>query len=241
LKPVHVGCSGWNYKDWRGRFYPKELPPSRWLPHYAGVFDTVEVNSTFYRLASEAAVERWLEQTPPRFVFSLKASRYLTHIRRLRDVGPGVRRFHAPLAPLAKAGRLGPVLWQLPENFQRDDDVLGHTLESLTPGRHCFEFRHPSWFDEEVFRALRASNVALVIGDHPERPFQPFEFTSDWTFLRFHYGRRGRKGNYSQAELETWKRRIAAWRSRIEVFAYFNNDWQGFAPRNARWLAERLR
>jgi uncharacterized protein YecE (DUF72 family) len=241
LKPVHIGCSGWNYKDWRERFYPKGVPASRWLEHYAGVFDTVEVNSTFYRLAAEAAVERWVEQTPPGFVFSMKASRYLTHIRRLRDLGRGVRRFYAPLRPLAESGRLGPVLWQLPETFRRDDELLEGALGSLPEGRHCFEFRHPSWFEDEVFEMLRRKGAALVIGDHPERPFQTHEMTAGWTFIRFHYGRRGRGGNYSQAELETWKRRIAAWRSRVEVFAYFNNDWQGYAPRNARWLATRLR
>jgi uncharacterized protein YecE (DUF72 family) len=241
LRPAHVGCSGWNYRDWRERFYPKGTPASRWLEHYASVFDTVEVNSTFYRLASETAVESWVRQTPDRFIFSLKASRYLTHIRRLRDMDRGVRRFYAPLAPLVEAGRLGPILWQLPENFRRDDPALDNALGHLSDGRHCFEFRHPSWFEEEVFELLRRHRVALVIGDHPERPFQAREVTTDWTFIRFHYGRQGRKGNYSAGELQTWKRRIAAWRSRVEVFAYFNNDWQGFAPRNARWLAQRLR
>jgi uncharacterized protein YecE (DUF72 family) len=241
LKSVHVGCSGWNYQDWRERFYPKDVPASRWLEHYARVFDTVEVNSTFYRLASETAVERWVQQTPAGFIFSLKASRYLTHMRRLRDIGRGSRRFYAPLTPLVEAGRLGPVLWQLPENFHRDDEALGHALAGLPQGRHCFEFRHPSWFEDEVYELLREHGAALVIGDHPERPFQSFEITTGWTFIRFHYGRRGRNGNYSPRELETWKRRIASWRVRTEVFAYFNNDWRGFAPRNARWLTARLR
>jgi uncharacterized protein YecE (DUF72 family) len=239
LKPAHVGCSGWNYRDWRERFYPKGTPASRWLEYYASVFDTVEVNSTFYRLASESAVENWVRQTPDRFIFSLKASRYLTHIRRLRDMERGVRRFYAPLAPLVESGRMGPVLWQLPESFRRDDAALENALGHLRDGRHCFEFRHPSWFDEEVFDLLRRHRVALVIGDHPERPFQARRMTADWTFIRFHYGR-GRKGNYSTRELQTWKRRIAAWRPRVEVFAYFNNDWQGFAPRNARWLSQRM-
>jgi uncharacterized protein YecE (DUF72 family) len=240
LKPAHVGCSGWNYGDWRGRFYPPKTPASRWLEYYAQAFDTVEVNSTFYRLASRQAVERWVQQTPPDFVFALKASRYLTHIRRLRDMGRGIKRFYAPLRPLLEAGRVGPILWQLPETFHRDDDTLHFALERLPEGRHCFEFRHPSWFEEPVLELLREHGVALVIGDHPQRPFQPLELTTDWTFVRFHYGRRGRNGNYSTRELQTWKRRLAAWRSRVEVFAYFNNDWQGFAPRNARWLAERL-
>jgi uncharacterized protein YecE (DUF72 family) len=241
LKPVHIGCSGWNYKEWRGRLYPDDLPATRWLEHYARVFDTVEVNSTFYRLASESATSKWAEQTPAGFLFSLKASRYLTHVRRLRDLDRGVRRFFEPLAPLLEAGKVGPILWQLPETFRRDDYLLRSALESLPEGRHCFEFRHPSWFEAEVFEALRAHGAALVIGDHPERPFQAYELTADWTFVRFHYGRRGRKGNYAPAELETWKRRFAAWRSRVEVFAYFNNDWKGYAPSNARWMAERLR
>ncbi len=240
MKPVHVGCSGWNYRDWKDRFYPKGVPTTRWLEHYAGIFDTVEVNSTFYRLASEAAVRRWVEQTPPGFVFSVKASRYLTHVRRLRELDRGISRFYAPLAPLAESGRLGPVLWQLPETFRRDDEVLERALGCLPPGRHCFEFRHPSWFVPEVLDQLRAHEVALVIGDHPERAFQPLEMTAGWTFIRFHYGRRGRGGNYSEAELETWKRRIASWRSRVEVFAYFNNDWKAYAPRDARWLSDRL-
>jgi uncharacterized protein YecE (DUF72 family) len=240
LRAVHVGCSGWNYGDWRGRFYPAKLAATHWLEHYAREFHTVEVNSTFYRLASPRAVERWVEQTPPGFIFALKASRYLTHIRRLRDMNRGVRRFYAPLEPLAEAGRLGPVLWQLPETFHRDDDALRFALARLPEGRHCFEFRHPSWFAPRVLEMLRERDAALVIGDDPRRPFQLRELTTDWTLVRFHHGRRGRGGNYSATELETWKRRLAAWRSRAEVFAYFNNDWQGFAPRNASWLAARL-
>jgi uncharacterized protein YecE (DUF72 family) len=239
-KPVHIGCSGWNYRDWRGVIYPEGLPARRWLERYAELFDTVEVNNTFYRLPSENAVEGWVEQSPGGFRFSVKASRYLTHVKRLREVGQGMRRFFEAIAPLARSPKLGPVLWQLPENFKRDDDRLGDALESLPEGRHCFEFRHPSWFVPEVYELLREHRVALVIGDHPKRPFQTHEMTAGWTYVRFHYGHRGRKGNYSERELEEWKRRIAAWRSRVEVFAYFNNDWEGIAPRNARWLADRL-
>jgi len=239
-KPVHIGCSGWNYREWRGVIYPEGLPARRWLERYAELFDTVEVNATFYRLPSESAVKTWAEQTPRRFVFAVKASRYLTHVKRLKTTGAGAKRFVDPLEPLAKARKLGPVLWQLPENFQRDDDRLAETLEGLPRGRHCFEFRHPSWFTEEVYALLRRHRAALVIGDHPERPFQTHEITASWTYVRFHYGRRGRRGNYSERELERWERRIASWRSELEVFLYFNNDWEAFAPRDARWLAERL-
>jgi uncharacterized protein YecE (DUF72 family) len=240
VKPVRIGCSGWQYKDWRGRLYPDGLPQRRWLERYADVFDTVEVNSTFYRLASPKAVATWVEQTPGGFVFTCKASRYLTHIKRLAGIEQGVGRFYEPLEPLHTSRKMGPILWQFPDNFQRDDERLAGALRALRRGRHCFEFRHPSWFTEDVYELLRRHDAALVIGDHPERQFQTHELTADWTFVRFHYGRRGRNGRYSERELETWKRRIAGWRSRVEVFAYFNNDWEGHAVDNARWLKERL-
>jgi uncharacterized protein YecE (DUF72 family) len=240
VRPVRVGCSGWNYAHWRGRFYPEGVGTGRWLRHYAGVFDTVEVNSTFYRLASPKAVARWVEDTPPEFVFACKASRYLTHIRRLRDIGQGVRRFYDAIEPLVDSGKLGPVLWQLPETFRRDDELLGEALTQLPPGRHCFEFRHESWFVEDVYELLRRHGVALVIGDSPERPFQSHEMTADWTFIRFHYGHRGRRGNYSEREIEEWARRIGRWRRRVEVFVYYNNDWDGFAIDNALSLRRRL-
>ena len=216
------------------------MPASRWLEHYATLFDTVEVNSTFYRLASRDAVARWVEQTPPDFVFALKASRYLTHIKRLTELGQGVERFYERVEPLLGTPKLGPVLWQLPENFHRDDERLAAALEALPAGRHCFEFRHESWFAPDVYALLREHGVALVVGDTPKRTFQTYEMTADWTFVRFHWGARGRRGNYSESELETWADRIASWRERVEVYAYFNNDWEGFAVKNGLWLRRRL-
>jgi uncharacterized protein YecE (DUF72 family) len=239
-KPVRIGCSGWNYAHWRELIYPKGLPPSKWLEHYATLFDTVEVNNTFYRLPRVEAVARWVEQTPPEFVFTVKSSRYLTHIKRLTDLDAGVKRFYAHIAPLARSPKMGPVLWQLPGNFRRDDERLRAALEALPDGRHCFEFRHETWFVPEVYELLRSRAVALVIGDHPERPFQSHELTADWTFIRFHYGHRGRNGNYSETELEEWAGRLEDWRRRVEVFAYFNNDWHGYAVYNGLWLRRRL-
>jgi uncharacterized protein YecE (DUF72 family) len=239
-RPVHIGCSGWNYRDWREVIYPEGLPARRWLERYSELFDTVEVNATFYRLPSESAVKGWAEQTPRGFTFAVKASRYLTHVKRLNTVEPGVKRFFDPLAALDRARKLGPILWQLPETFKRDDDRLAQTLDRLPKGRHCFEFRHPSWFTEETYALLRRHRAALVIGDHPERPFQTHEVTAKWTYVRFHYGHRGRRGNYSQRELKEWARRIDCWRGELEVYAYFNNDWGGIAPRNARALAALL-
>jgi uncharacterized protein YecE (DUF72 family) len=240
MTAVHIGCSGWDYASWRGRLYPAGEPKRRWLELYAQHFSTVEVNSTFYRLARPAAVERWIEATPDGFRFAVKASRYLTHVRRLTDLERGVRRFYEPLEPLVESGRLGPVLWQLPENFQRDDGRLAAWIEALPPGRHTIEFRHPSWFQPPVLARLRAAGIALTIGDHPSRSFQSLEPTADWRFIRFHHGRRGRRGNYSARELDEWALRLDRWRRDGEVWAYFNNDWEGFAPANASGLISRL-
>jgi uncharacterized protein YecE (DUF72 family) len=230
---IRIGCSGWNYRSWREAFYPKGLPASRWLEHYASAFDTVEVNTTFYRLARRSAVERWVSRTPPGFCFAVKASRYLTHMKRLTDLDQGVARLYEPLEPLAVAGKFGPMLWQLPPNFARNDERLAAALDALPPGRHTFEFRHPSWFCDEVYELLRWHGVALTIADRPGLDFQTHEITADFTFVRFHHGRRGRRGNYSESELRSWASRIAAWGSSIDVYAYFNNDWEAFAPRNA--------
>jgi uncharacterized protein YecE (DUF72 family) len=242
---IRVGCSGWNYADWRERVYPKGLPARRWLEHYAGLFDTVEVNSTFYRLAKPKAVAAWVEATPPEFVFAVKASQYLTHMKRLTGMEQGIERFYDGIAPLAASPKLGPVLWQLPERFKRDVPRLAGALDHLGgwgrgPSRHCFEFRHESWFCDEVLELLRWHGVALAIGHHPERPWQPWVQTADWSFVRFHYGARGRRGNYSDRELEELAPRVRRLARGAEVFAYFNNDWEGFAVRNARRLRKLL-
>ena len=241
-RAVRVGCSGWNYASWKQEFYDG-LPARAWLEHYARHFDTVEINNTFYRLPNRDAVANWVRTTPDGFVFTVKASRYLTHIKRLRDLGPGLDRFAEHIEPLARSAKMGPLLWQLPPNFARDDERLVSALAQLPRAyRHCIEFRHPSWFVDEVYELLRTHGVALVIGDRPEvRSFQAHLFTADWTLVRFHYGSRGRRGNYSDAELRDWARRFAEWRRQVEIFAYFNNDWEVFAVRNALRLKELLR
>ena len=238
---VRIGCSGWNYAHWRnGVFYPTRLPPRRWLEYYAQHFDTVEVNATFYRLPRESAVANWVETSPRGFLFAVKMSRYVTHVKRLRDLPASLALLYERIAPLARSPKLGPVLWQLPPTFHRDDARLAEALPQLPAGRHAFEFRHESWFADDVYELLRAHGVALVIGDSPRYPFMAHELTADFTFIRFHHGRRGRGGNYSERELEEWSERIEAWRRRVDVYAYFNNDWRGFAVRNGLWLRERL-
>jgi uncharacterized protein YecE (DUF72 family) len=235
---IRIGTSGWNYADWRGTVYPKGLPARRWLEHYTTLFDTVEVNTTFYRLPTVSAVAGWVEQTPDDFLFAVKASRFLTHMKRLNDMGRPLQRFTDRIDPLVRSPKLGPVLWQLPESFRRDDERLAAALAGLPPGRHCFEFRHESWFADEIYELLRRHAVALVIGDDPRRPFQTRELTADFTYVRFHHG--GGDGNYSHRQLGAWARRIEEWRRRGDVYAYFNNDWQGYAVENGLWLRERL-
>jgi uncharacterized protein YecE (DUF72 family) len=240
MRPVRIGCSGWNYPHWRERVYPKGCPPARWLEYYATLFETVEVNNTFYRLPRREAVARWVEQTPVGFRFAVKMSRHITHLKRLTDLEDGLGRFYERIEPLVRSPKLGPVLWQLPPNFKRNDERLAATLEALPPGRHAFEFREPSWYADEVYAALRARGAALVMPDSPRYPFRTLELTADWTFVRFHHGSRGRNGNYSERELEEWAQRIAGWRRQVDVYAYFNNDWEGFAVANASRLGKLL-
>jgi uncharacterized protein YecE (DUF72 family) len=241
VKSVRIGCSGWNYSHWRERVYPKGCPPARWLRYYAAeLFDTVEINTTFYRLPKRDAVARWVEQTPEGFCFAVKMSRYVTHLKRLTDLEGSLERFYERIEPLVSSPKLGPVLWQLPPNFKRDDERLAAALGLLPPGRHCFEFREPSWYSADVYALLREHGVALVLPDSPKYPFRALELTADWTFVRFHHGSRGRNGNYSERELEEWARRIEDWRAEVDVYAYFNNDWDGFAVKNGLRLRQLL-
>lgn len=240
MNEVRIGCSGWSYRDWRGVLYPEGVPARRWLEHYATVFDTVELNATFYRLPEARTARGWAEQVPDGFLFSVKASRYLTHMKRLRDLESGLQRFWERIEPLREAGRLGPVLWQLPGDFERDDETLARALAALPEAHHCFELRHASWFAPDVRELLSEHGASLAIGDDArEDPPRPSP-AGPVAYLRLHYGARGREGNYSDRELAIWRRRIAAWRSRRPVYAYLNNDWQGFAPRNARELRSGL-
>ena len=194
------------------------------------------MNNTFYRLPNRDAVANWERTAPPGFLFAIKASRYLTHVKRLHDLGPGLDRFYERIEPLLASPKLGPILWQLPPTFQRDDDRLASALEQLPrtgSGTASSSGIRPG-SSTEVYALLREHGAALVIADRPEvRQFQAHVFTAPWTFVRFHYGSRGRRGNYSETELQEWAARFRAWSAEREVFAYFNNDWEVFAVRNA--------
>jgi uncharacterized protein YecE (DUF72 family) len=234
--PVIIGTSGWQYDDWRGRLYPRNLAQSKWLAHYAERFQSVEVNNAFYRLPEVSTFERWRDSTPDDFVLSLKASRYLTHVRRLRDPAEPVHRLMERAGSLQS--KLGPILIQLPANFRADQPALRRTLEAFPKHvRLAFEPRHESWYQDGTEELLASRNVALCLSDTPERK-APVWRTADWGYLRFHQGRAAPAPCYGRKALHTWAERLATlWSPNDDVFAYFNNDHGGCAVRDAHRFA----
>ncbi len=240
--PLLVGTSGWQYRDWRGAFYPDRLPAARWLEHCAAVFPTVENNGTFYRLAAPATFADWQARTPDGFQMAIKASRYLTHIRRLRDPAEPVARL------MAAAGRLGdglgPVLLQLPPTMRADATLLDDCLaqfhahqEAGRAPRLAVEFRHPSWWTGEVRQVLAARNAAACWIDRLGRPQGELWRTANWGYLRLHEGAAQPWPHYGDRALRTWLSRIADnWPADADVFAYFNNDQHAAAPGDAAQL-----
>jgi uncharacterized protein YecE (DUF72 family) len=229
--PVLVGTSGWHYKDWRGVLYPPDCPQRRWLEEYARGFGTVESNNAFYRLPSADQFADWRDRTPDGFVMALKASRYLTHIKRLRDPEEPVQRLLDRARGLGD--RLGPVLLQLPPDLPADSGRLNACLDAFPAGtRVAVEPRHPSWWTAEVREVLERHGAALCWADRGSRPVTELWRTSSWGYLRFHGGRAGPR--YGRQALTTWARRIEqTWPEGGEVYAYFNNDVGGAAVQDA--------
>ena len=233
---VLVGTSGWQYDDWRGRFYPKDLPKGEWLGYFSKSFPTVEVNNTFYQLPKEETFVAWRDRSAEGFLVTVKASRYITHLRRLRNCRDPVRLLWSRCRRLGK--KLGPVLFQLPPNFHADVDLLRDFLRLLPKSmRPAFEFRHPSWESEETHRALDEAGCALVLADRPGARV-PNVVTGGWSYVRFHQGTLLGPG-YTRAKLRRWADRIAGMPAR-DTFVYFNNDTGGAAVRDAMSLTELL-
>ena len=240
---IRIGTSGWHYKHWRGCFYPEELSSSQYLSWYIRHFNTVEINNCFYRLPTQSAVESWREDTPPDFCFAVKGSRYLTHMKRLHNAEAGLNTYLDRMELLKK--KLGPVLFQLPPNWQVNVERLEEFLGLLPRRRYqyVFEFRNPSWYIEPVYRLLRRHNVGLCIHDWGAQQ-SPRQLSADFTYVRFH-GATGRYGgNYSDAMLEKWADQILGWAKHLRgIYLYFNNDQGGYAVRNAQtlqsWFASR--
>ncbi|MCB5182211.1 DUF72 domain-containing protein [Streptomyces antimicrobicus] len=231
--PVIVGTSGWQYRDWSGVLYPPDVPQRLWLEEYARRFPTVESNNAFYRLPSPDTFAAWRSRTPAGFVFAVKASRFLTHIKRLRDPEEPVHRLMEHAAALGD--RLGPVLLQLPPTLRADPAALDACLRCFPPGtRVAVEPRHTSWWTSEVRAVLSDRGAALCWADRDSRPVTPLWRTTDWGYVRFHHGRAAPWPSYGRAALRGWAGRIAeAWPPGADVFAYFNNDPGGAAVRNA--------
>jgi uncharacterized protein YecE (DUF72 family) len=231
-----VGTSGWQYRHWRGSFYPTELAASAWLGYYADRFATVEVNASFYRLPGRETVERWAGAVPAGFVLTFKASRYVTHVRRLRECAEPLERMWSVVA--GAGAKLGPVLFQLPPTLRVDEPLLREFLLLLPPRmRAAFEFRHPSWSTDGVHEALDAAGAALVHADRPGVHVR-IPTVGGWAYLRFHQGRRTAAG-YRRPKLRAYADAAADARP-AELFAYFNNDMDTAAPRDAAVLAALL-
>jgi uncharacterized protein YecE (DUF72 family) len=234
---ILVGTSGWQYRDWRGRFYPRELPQRLWLEWYAAAFATVEINNAFYRLPERATFENWCHRTPDNFVVAVKMSRYLSHIKRLRDPAEPVARFLDRAAGLGP--KLGPVLLQLPPSLRADPGLLDATLAEFPGGvRVAVEPRHPSWWTAAVRDTLTRRGAALCWADRLGRPATPLWRTADFGYLRLHEGRATPRPGYGPRALSTWLDRITGtFDAAPPVFVYFNNDPGGAAVRDAVALA----
>jgi len=229
-KRALVGCSGYFYWGWRGVFYPEEVRPSDWLDYYARHFRTVELNSSFYRFPTRRTVARWRRQAPAGFVYSVKAPRRITHVERFAEEA-SLRKFFEVVAGLEE--HLGALLFQMPPSQRYDGDFLEMVLERLDPGFDvALEFRHPSWWREDVYRLLDAAGVTFVSVSAPELPDEYVE-TAGKAYLRFHGATAWHRYEYGEAELERWAGLVRAGSARL-VYAYFNNDAGAAAPRNAQ-------
>jgi uncharacterized protein YecE (DUF72 family) len=239
---VRVGTSGWHYRSWHGPFYPADIKIKDFLGYYTGRFDTAEINNCFYRLPTEQAVRSWHDTTPAGFLLAWKASRFITHMKRLKDIEDSIALVFGRMAGLGD--KFGPVLFQLPPTFKADAETrerVARCLVLLPKGcRAAFEFRHPSWYEESAFALLRDHDAALCISDHADAP-APWIATAGFVYVRAH-GTNGRyAGSYRQDTLRGWSSRIADWqRGGKDVYVYFDNDIKSAAPGDARTLLRLL-
>ena len=234
--PLLIGTSGWQYRHWRETFYPRGVAQAKWLEYYAARFATVESNAAFYRLPDASTFAAWAERTPDDFIVAVKASRYLTHIKRLTEPEEPVKRLVERARHLG--GKLGPILLQLPPTLPLELDRLERTLDAFPAGmRIAVEFRHRSWFTDEVRQALAKREVALCLADR-RGPATPVWRTADWTYLRFHTGRATPSPCYGRQALAAWVTRLRdCWSPDEDAYVYFNNDHRACALRDARLFA----
>lgn len=233
---IRIGTSGWRYDDWRGSFYPEDLDGSAWLAHYAERFPTVEINNSFYRLPEEATLAGWRDAVPEGFRFAVKANRYVTHMKKLKEPAEGAARMLARFRTLDPT--LGPVLYQCPPRWKANTARLATFLEALPADVPAtFEFREASWFSEEIYALLREHGAALCLSDHPDATLA-YEITGPFVYIRLH-GTELYAGNYDGRTLRAWARRIAGWaEAGRDVWCFFDNDIKAAAPHDAQRLTE---
>jgi len=235
---IKIGTSGWFYQHWIERFYPKELHKSEWFKYFCGHFDTVEINNTFYHLPKQKTVENWQKVSPKNFIFAVKASRFITHIKRLKGIDEPLERFFE-IAKLLKL-KLGPILFQLPPSLQKNTELLSGFIEKLPrENTYVFEFRNQSWYGDETYALLDKNNIGICVHDMPGNP-SPKIITGKIIYIRFH-GLSGRyEGNYTESMLNKWAGWIKKQKAK-EIYAYFNNDYNAYAVSNAKQLKTMLR
>ena len=234
---IRVGTSGWMYDHWKGPFYPEHMTSDEMLPFYTEVFDTVEVNNTFYQLPSKEKVRAWRDDSPEGFLFVIKANRYITHMKNLLEPEEPVNTLMERIEILGP--KLGPILFQLPPQWNVNVDRLASFLDVLPQGpRYAFEFRDESWYREGIYDLLEEAEAAFCIHDHRDAP-SPEKMTADFTYLRFHGPRGDYGGKYRGEHLRQWADKVKSWEEAgRDVYAFFNNDMKGYAVENARQLRE---
>lgn len=226
---VYIGTSGFSYNHWKENFYPIGLSNKEWLNYYSKAFSTVELNTTFYHLPSKKTVKNWHSQVPDHFLFSLKASRYITHQKKLHDCRESLELFYRRLNLQKKTG---PILFQLPPSFKMNKERLSEFIECLEKSYlHVFEFRHDSWFNDEIYEILKKHRIALCITDLNGK-LSPEELTAKFTYIRLHGPKKAYRGSYG-SELNKWRKKIADWALQVSIFCYFDNDEKGYAIRDA--------
>jgi uncharacterized protein YecE (DUF72 family) len=236
---IHIGTSGWHYPHWRGPFYPEKLPTSKMLEFYAGHFDTVELNNTFYRLPTETAVHEWRTSTPTQFEFAAKGSRFLTHMKKLKDPAPGIEKYFDRIRGLGK--KLGPIVWQLPPQWEVNAQRLEAFLKALPKRRrYAFELRNPTWHNDEIYSILHRHNAAFCIFEIAGM-FSGTQLTTDFTYVRLHGPAGAYQGSYSDAVLRRWAAQLREWNSHLRAtYIYFDNDQAAYAAENALALQHML-
>ncbi len=235
--PVIIGASGWQYRDWRDAFYPRGLAQKNWLQFYADRFRSVEINNSFYMLPKEETFASWRERSAEDLIFVVKASRFITHIKRLKDTEEPVRRFMEHAQHLGS--KLGPILLQLPPNLAKDAENLERTIGYFGNVQLTLEFRHESWYDEEIFDLLKRHDIPLTLADREESPIQPWWKTAKWGYIRFHHGMRKPWPCYTRDGLKMWVDRIGEfWGKHGTVYVFFNNDPKCCALDDAITFAE---